>query len=223
MTEKQTPPRWDLTTFFPSLDSDEFREAFAGVVSGIAGLAVLFDRHDVRRRPSPGVDAALAAAFEEATGELNALLEKLRTLGAYISCIVTTDARDEAAQAAQQRKRRNEQCGCGHGTFPQLRSPEREHHRQRQRDEHQRNQAERDEKQRDEADDVDEEAENGERDGKGDGEDPTPAPRVPPVRDTRQRRSRLGHRENSRAAGDDVKPTGRSRSRIGTTKASGEG
>jgi len=101
MTEKQTPPRWDLTTFFPSLDSDEFREAFSGVVSGIAGLAVLFDRHDVRRRPSPGVDAGLAAAFEEATGELNTLLEKLRTLGAYISCIVTTDARDEAAQAAQ--------------------------------------------------------------------------------------------------------------------------
>lgn len=101
MDAPSTLPRWNLTTLFPSLDSAEFKGAFDEVVAGIDDLAVVFDRHNVRRRPSSEVDAAASAAFEEVTGRLNALAEKLRTVGAYIHCIVSTDARNEAAQSAQ--------------------------------------------------------------------------------------------------------------------------
>ncbi len=93
-------PRWDLTSIFPSLDSPAFRQAFDEVVGGIAELAALCDRHDVRKRPTREVDAATAAAFDEIVARLNALLEKQRTVGAYIYCHVTTDAANEAAQAA---------------------------------------------------------------------------------------------------------------------------
>lgn len=94
-------PRWDLTDLFPSLDSGEFRQEFEYVVADIAALAALFDRHDVRRRTSRTVGVGTAKAFDEVTTALNALLERLNTVGSYIYCHVSTDARNDAAQTAQ--------------------------------------------------------------------------------------------------------------------------
>jgi len=96
-----TLPHWDLTPIFPSLDSAEFQQAFDAAVSEIDALAALFDRHGVRRRETPVVDAAFVGAYEEITDRLNALLQKMRTLGAYIGCFVTTDARDDRAKSLE--------------------------------------------------------------------------------------------------------------------------
>jgi len=96
-----TLPRWDLTTIYPSLESPEFRRAFDKAIAGIAELAALFDRYDVRRRTTRRVDEATVRAFEETTNALNSLLEKLDTLAAYIYCHVSTDARNDAAQTAE--------------------------------------------------------------------------------------------------------------------------
>jgi oligoendopeptidase F len=88
-----------MSTVFPSLGSPEFEREFDSALEAIGALSVTFDRHNVRRRDSPSVDADWARAWEEVAGELNALRERLRTLGSYIHCFVSTDARDEVAKA----------------------------------------------------------------------------------------------------------------------------
>ncbi len=90
-----------MTPVFPSLESPEFRSAFDAVVVEIGQLSELFDRVNVRRRDSDVVDADFVAAYETVTAGLNGLMERLRTVGAYIACFVTTDAKDEVAQSLE--------------------------------------------------------------------------------------------------------------------------
>ncbi|NLI00970.1 MAG: M3 family oligoendopeptidase [Chthonomonadales bacterium] len=101
MSASQPLPRWDMTPIFPSLDSPEFRAAFESAVGDIGRLAERFDRLGVRRRASAGVDSEFVAAYEQATHALNELMDRLRTVGAYVACFVTTDARDEQAQSLE--------------------------------------------------------------------------------------------------------------------------
>jgi pepF/M3 family oligoendopeptidase len=88
-----------MTTVFPSPASPEFREALDTVKRVAADLEEYFERHDVRRRDYPTVDAAFVTAFEEVTGRLNRVFQDLRTVGTYVSCFVTTDAADDLAQS----------------------------------------------------------------------------------------------------------------------------
>lgn len=96
----QQLPHWDMTGVYPALDSPEFRVGFQSAVDAIAEVAALFDSHGVGRQEGLATDAAIVAAFEEATGRFNAVLEEVGTLGAYLASFVTTDSRDAAAQAA---------------------------------------------------------------------------------------------------------------------------
>jgi len=93
-----TLPRWDMSRVFSSLESDEFRAAFAGVVAGIAELRARYDRAGIRKCDAAR-DPAAIAAFEEVVGRANALAEALRTVSAYINAFVSTDSRDDVAQA----------------------------------------------------------------------------------------------------------------------------
>lgn len=97
----ETLPRWDMTPVFPSLESVEFAGEFDATVAAIGSLAAHFDQYDARRRATPTVDAAFVTAYEDITGQLNALRDRLRTVAAYISCFVTTEARNEVAKARQ--------------------------------------------------------------------------------------------------------------------------
>ena len=94
-------PRWDMTPIFPSLESAEFSAAFASALSDLDALAALFDKHSVRKRETDAVDAEFAAAYDAVTAPVNALLDKMRTLGAYIGCFTTTNANDETAKSAE--------------------------------------------------------------------------------------------------------------------------
>lgn len=96
-------PRWDLTTIFPALDSPEFQTAFETIRADIAALQTLFDTHGIRRRDNPSVEAAFVQVYDDVTHRLNDLLMRVRVLGAYIACHVTTDARDTTAQALESR------------------------------------------------------------------------------------------------------------------------
>jgi pepF/M3 family oligoendopeptidase len=94
-------PRWDMSRVYPSLDSDAFRAAFAGVIAGISDLRAAFDGAGIRRRDDPSVDAAVAATFETLMGTQIALAERVRTVSAYIRSFVSTDSRDDTAQARE--------------------------------------------------------------------------------------------------------------------------
>lgn len=94
-------PRWDLSRVYPGLESDEFRAAFERVTAGIAELRAEFDRQAIRRGDDARVDSGVAATFDALLARQNALAEDVRTLSAYIRSFVSTDSREDAAQARE--------------------------------------------------------------------------------------------------------------------------
>src|SRR3954463_4756655 len=101
MADTAALPRWDLSGFFPSLDSREFAASTEALGADLARLTALYDRHDVRTgeraAPTPGD----AAAFDEVVTAPNSLLEAVRTLAAYVSGLLSTDAGDARAATVQ--------------------------------------------------------------------------------------------------------------------------
>jgi pepF/M3 family oligoendopeptidase len=87
-------PRWDLTPFFASLSAPEFTAAHERLGAGIDRLAALYEERGVRATDEPDV-----VAVDEVLDATNALYDDLRLVNAYVHAFVTTDARDDAAQA----------------------------------------------------------------------------------------------------------------------------
>ncbi|HEV3225394.1 MAG TPA: M3 family oligoendopeptidase [Acidimicrobiales bacterium] len=96
-TTDGTLPRWDLTPFYPALESREFAAAHEGVRAGVARLTALYDAHDVREGGPVEIDAERIAAFEAVIAATNVLQDELRLVNAYLYGFITTDARDETA------------------------------------------------------------------------------------------------------------------------------
>lgn len=94
-----TLPHWDMTPVFPGLGSPEFATAMAEAVALIAALRAHFDKHGIRRGGEAPLDAARIALVDDTLDRLNAVLEHTRTLGSYVSAFVSTDSRDEVAEA----------------------------------------------------------------------------------------------------------------------------
>ncbi len=92
-------PHWDLTVVYPDVDSDAFRAAYADMAARIDNLEALFDRHDIGRQPATAVGKDLVGSFETVVQQLNELLERSRTMYAYLFGHIATDSRDERAQA----------------------------------------------------------------------------------------------------------------------------
>lgn len=92
-------PTWNMTTFFPSLESDGFKAHFEAVIEDLNALTNLFDKHDVRATAGRAVDNSIAKAADEVLAAFNDLYEKYEMVAAYIYSFVTTDSRNETAQA----------------------------------------------------------------------------------------------------------------------------
>ncbi len=95
----QNLPLWDMTPIFPGLDAPEFQAEFDAALAQIPQLQTQFDALGVRRRDVQTVDAAFVADFETIISSVNALESRLRTLGSYLGCFVTTDATNDRAKA----------------------------------------------------------------------------------------------------------------------------
>lgn len=92
-------PHWDMTPIFPSLESNEFQTSFANLVQSIDRLAILFDEHGIRETDTTPLDGKGVGAFEQVTEALNRLIEDMRKVSTYVSSYVSTNSRDDAAQA----------------------------------------------------------------------------------------------------------------------------
>src|ERR1700722_10384945 len=92
-------PRWDMTPYFPSLQSREFAAAQERLGADVQRMGALYDHHHVRGGPPLDLTEARGDAFVEVLAATNDLLERLRLLSAYVNAFVTTDARDDAAAA----------------------------------------------------------------------------------------------------------------------------
>ena len=91
-----TPPRWDLTNVYPSLESREFEAAIATVKSQIDGLEELF-AEKVARLDATATVQELSAVVGEAIERFNGLYETSGTLRAYLQSFVTTDSHNTPA------------------------------------------------------------------------------------------------------------------------------
>src|SRR3954471_18229966 len=101
IASEETLPRWDLSPFYPSLESREFTAAHEGFGAGVARLTALYDAHDVRDGEPVELDDATINAVEEVIAETNALQDELRLVNAYIHGYVSTDSRNDDAMAMQ--------------------------------------------------------------------------------------------------------------------------
>jgi pepF/M3 family oligoendopeptidase len=90
-------PKWNTTAFYPDLESDAFKRDFAGVFTRLDELEALFERHDIQKLEVAPQNAQVA--FDEIAPKYNAHFEHLKLVGSYIQLFITTNARDNAAQA----------------------------------------------------------------------------------------------------------------------------
>ncbi|MGY2894528.1 M3 family oligoendopeptidase [Deinococcus sp. UYEF24] len=89
-------PHWRTDDLFPALDSPQYSGAIEDIAGQVTALGELFDRLDIRK---DGRTENVAAAYDEATNALNALYSALTPVRAYAQAFVTTDSRDDLAQA----------------------------------------------------------------------------------------------------------------------------
>ncbi|HUM72237.1 MAG TPA: oligoendopeptidase F, partial [Chloroflexota bacterium] len=92
-------PHWDMQTVFPGLESDEFDAAFQSLMQEIADLVTLFDTHGINRVEAAILDATMLATFDAIINRMNEILEKVNTIRSYLFGFLTTDSRNEIAQA----------------------------------------------------------------------------------------------------------------------------
>ena len=83
---------WNPAQIFPSLDSSEFVAEFEGTLSDLSTL-----ERDFPALTAQGAD--LTASLETLLTRFNALLEKQRLLVGYLTLFITTDSRNDVAQA----------------------------------------------------------------------------------------------------------------------------
>lgn len=87
-------PRWRTDDLYASLTDPQLDHDLNTLGQDVQALEALFDAHAVRAG-SPVTPGAVDAVM----GDLNAVLTRLGRLRAYVYAFVTTDSRDEAAQA----------------------------------------------------------------------------------------------------------------------------
>jgi pepF/M3 family oligoendopeptidase len=98
-------PRWDLTALYPGLDSPEFGEAFQRLIASIEALADLFDELGVGAGAQDQTDEPAISRVERALSALNDVEQAVESTGAYLYGFITTDSRDDLAQARLSRLR----------------------------------------------------------------------------------------------------------------------
>jgi pepF/M3 family oligoendopeptidase len=92
MTTATQPIVWDLTPFFPSLDSPEFHAA-------VTDLKATLDALEIR---TESLDATASADdVAQVIEAQNGLTKKAKLVLGYLNLLLTTNTQDEAAQAAR--------------------------------------------------------------------------------------------------------------------------
>ncbi|MCH7903985.1 MAG: M3 family oligoendopeptidase [Armatimonadetes bacterium] len=94
-------PRWDVTPYFPGIDSPDFRQALTDLREQALDLERLYDRVGVLAGDDVAMSESLAAEVEGVIEAVNAVSDRLKLLESYIHSFVTTDSSDDVALAKQ--------------------------------------------------------------------------------------------------------------------------
>ena len=91
-----TPPRWDMSNVYPSLESKEFQAAVKDYKKQAASLKNFFDKK-MSKAGNKTRARELAPLAGEVINRLNKIQTLADTIGPYIYAYVTTDSRDKTA------------------------------------------------------------------------------------------------------------------------------
>lgn len=92
-------PRWSVADVHESLDSRSFTDALERAGADADRLVALFDELDIRAAAARGVTSDDGAAADRVLEELNRVTEHLDQLRVYVYATVSTDSRNQRAQA----------------------------------------------------------------------------------------------------------------------------
>ena len=96
-------PRWDASGVHESLSARSFVDALERVGADVGRVVALFDERGVRAIEPRPVTADDGAAADEILGRLNATMDEVAELRAFVHSFVSTDSFDDDAQAAASR------------------------------------------------------------------------------------------------------------------------
>ena len=92
-------PRWSVADVHESLESRSFVDALEQAGADADRLVALFDELGIRAAATRAVTTADGAAADRALAELNRVSEHVNHLRVFVYATVSTDSRDERAQA----------------------------------------------------------------------------------------------------------------------------
>jgi pepF/M3 family oligoendopeptidase len=94
-----TLPRWSVSDVHESLTSRTFVDAMERLGADVSRLEALFEEHGIRAVEPRDVTAADGETAEVTLGAYNDALAQMEILEAYVYATVSTDTREETAQA----------------------------------------------------------------------------------------------------------------------------
>ena len=94
-----TPPRWDMSNIYPSLDSKEFHAAVKDYKRQAASFKTFFDKK-LSKAGAKTKAKALAPLVDQTINRLNKIRTLADTIGPFIYAYVTTDSRNKEAMKA---------------------------------------------------------------------------------------------------------------------------
>lgn len=92
-------PRWDLSVFFPAVDSPELRAAIEQLIVDIDGLVAAVTALAADMTGGNALTDDQVHAIDALIYRFNALLDEYETIEAYLYGFIATDSRDDDAQA----------------------------------------------------------------------------------------------------------------------------
>ncbi|MEA2511511.1 MAG: hypothetical protein QOJ59_998, partial [Thermomicrobiales bacterium] len=90
---------WDLSVVYPGIDSPEFADGFEETIRQVDDLVRLFDELTSDDQPPAPLSDVTVSAVETLIDGFNTIYEAIETLSSYIYGHVSTDSRDDLAQA----------------------------------------------------------------------------------------------------------------------------
>ena len=97
--EQQKLPEWDMNVIYPDIESPEFDIGFQAITSSIDGLTAYFDQHGINRVEPVPMNEATVQVFDIIVNQYNQILKSFFTMQAYLYSFLTTDSRNDVAQA----------------------------------------------------------------------------------------------------------------------------
>jgi pepF/M3 family oligoendopeptidase len=103
ITETEPLPRWSVADVHDGLDARSFTDAMERIGADAGRLVALFDEHDVRATAPRSVTADDGHVADAVIGAYNTFSAEFRELAAVVYSTITTDSRNERAQALASR------------------------------------------------------------------------------------------------------------------------